>query len=676
MSARRFIFLFFAAVIGLHFLSTLILKDRAYHLPSLSQLRGNLGLSHSDVSLNTNYTPPILPHINDPPLVDSSDRANATFVLLCRNSDLEGAISSIQQMEDRFNRYHGYPWVLLNEEPFTQEFKERVAVLVNGPIHFGQIPHEHWFQPDWIDEDKAKAGRLSLMAQGSVPYRNMCRFNSGFFFHHELLKPYRYYWRVEPYVRYFCDVNYDPFKFMETNNKTYGFTISLVEWEQTIPTLWSTVKEFMAKHPQYVHPDNAMKFLSDDGGNSYNLCHFWSNFEIADLDFWRGEAYQKFFDFLDSKGGFYYEIGLHYIFSLTNENYGRATSIENLKKHVVGQQQPNVPPYKVPIPDEYYISKNITSPQGRKANAAIVMLARNGDLNGVIISMKQMEDRFNKKFNYPYVFLNEKPFDDNFKKRVTELTDSEVQFGLIPPEHWYQPPEIDEEKATKAREQMVKDRVIYGDSVPYRNMCRFNSGFFYRHELLKPFQYYWRVEPDVKFFCDLDYDPFLIMEDGNKMYGFTISLYEYEATIPTLWDAVKEFIEQNPDLVSEDNAMAFLSDDGGRTYNRCHFWSNFEIGNLDLWRGEAYSKFFDHLDKKGGFYYERWGDAPVHSIGAALFARKDQIHFFNDIGYRHEPFQHCPQGDAHKRGKCWCDSAQNFDYEWYSCLNRYDKLFE
>jgi hypothetical protein len=107
--------------------------------------------------------------------------------------------------------------------------------------------------------------------------------------------------------------------------------------------------------------------------------------------------------------------------------------------------------------------------------------------------------------------------------------------------------------------------------------------------------------------------------------------------------------------------MGFLSDDGGETYNRCHckplplylsgihslltsryvVWSNFEIGALDLWRGEAYSKFFDFLDEQGGFYYERWGDAPVHSIGAALFANKDQIHFFNDIGYRHEPFQVC-----------------------------------
>jgi hypothetical protein len=71
----------------------------------------------------------------------------------------------------------------------------------------------------------------------------------------------------------------------------------------------------------------------------------------------------------------------------------------------------------------------------------------------------------------------------------------------------------------------------------------------------------------------------------------------------------------------------------------CAVWSNFEIGALDLWRGPAYSKLFAHLDQQGGFYYERWGDAPVHSIGAALFARKDQIHFFKDIGYRHDPFQ-------------------------------------
>ncbi|KII88493.1 glycosyltransferase family 15 protein [Plicaturopsis crispa FD-325 SS-3] len=364
-------------------------------------------------------------------------------------------------------------------------------------------------------------------------------------------------------------------------------------------------------------------------------------------------------------------ISLHYILSISHEGYGRATSISRISEQL-GQVDL---PYKAPASSDHYPGTNATGTSGRRANAAIVMLARNSDVNGIVASMKQLEDRFNHKYNYPYVFLNEEPFSNAFKDRVSILTQAKIEFGLIPKEDWFQPPWIDEKKAEAARQDMQKNNVIYGGSVPYRNMCRFNSGFFYRHELLQKYQYYWRVEPDVKFFCDVDYDPFLVMQDGNKKYGFTVSLYEYEATIPTLWAAVKEFINANPTLLEKDNAMSFISDDGGDTYNRCHFWSNFEIGDLDLWRSEGYSKFFDFLDEKGGFYYERWGDAPVHSIGAALFAKKDQIHFFNDIGYRHEPFQHCPQGDVHKKGKCWCDPAQNFDREWYSCLNRYDKMF-
>ncbi|CAE6440725.1 unnamed protein product [Rhizoctonia solani] len=356
-------------------------------------------------------------------------------------------------------------------------------------------------------------------------------------------------------------------------------------------------------------------------------------------------------------------ISLHFLLSVTHEDYKNATSLNRIKSWSASG-----PPYKETIPSA---SANVTE----RVNAAFVVLARNGDLPGILESIKQMEDRFNKKYQYPYVFLNEEPFSDEFKKWTTEVVGSKTIYGQIPHDHWFQPDWIDEEKATKARLKMIEEKVIYGHSVPYRNMCRFNSGFFFRHELLKDYDYYWRIEPNVKFFCDLDYDPFKVMKDGKKVYGFTVSLYEYPATIPTLWDATKEFIKANPQYIPKDNAMGFLSDNNGETYNNCHFWSNFEIGDLNFWRGEAYMKYFEHLDSKGGFYYERWGDAPVHSIGAALFAHKDQIHFFNDIGYKHEPFMHCPQGEAHARGKCWCDAKQNFDYEWYSCLKKYDALF-
>jgi alpha 1,2-mannosyltransferase len=35
---------------------------------------------------------------------------------------------------------------------------------------------------------------------------------------------------------------------------------------------------------------------------------------------------------------------------------------------------------------------------------------------------------------------------------------------------------IDEDKAAEAREHMTRMKVIYAHSIPYRNMCRFNSG--------------------------------------------------------------------------------------------------------------------------------------------------------------------------------------------------------
>jgi len=362
-------------------------------------------------------------------------------------------------------------------------------------------------------------------------------------------------------------------------------------------------------------------------------------------------------------------ISLHYILTFSHESYGKATSISNWAE--TWRASPARPKENAFLGDEDRSPINGT----RRANAAFVILARNGDLRGVIESIKQNEDRFNKKYKYPYVFLNEEPFTEDFKRLTAQTVGSEVKYGLIPKEHWQQASWIDEKKASANREAAQAAGVIYGGSLPYRNMCRFNSGFFFRHPLLKDYRYYWRIEPSVKFFCDIDYDPFLFMQDNNKVYGFTLSLFEYENTIPTLWKSVKEFMKKNPELIAKDNLMNWLSDDNGETYSRCHFWSNFEIGDLNFWRSDAYMKFFDHLESDGGFYYERWGDAPVHSIGVGLFAPKDQVHFFKDIGYRHEPFQHCPQGTDHAKGKCWCDTNDNFDYEWYSCTKRFEQQF-
>jgi len=211
---------------------------------------------------------------------------------------------------------------------------------------------------------------------------------------------------------------------------------------------------------------------------------------------------------------------------------------------------------------------------GPRMNATFVTLARNSDLWEIARSIRQVEDRFNKKFHYDWVFLNDKPFDATFKKVTTSLVSGTTHYGEIPKEHWSFPEHIDQDKARKVREDMAQRKIIYGDSISYRHMCRFESGFFFRQPLMMNYEWYWRVEPSIELYCDVDYDVFKYMADNKKKYSFVLSLYEYVETIPTLWDSTKKFMKAHPEHIAADNSMGFLSDDGGETYNHCHMASH------------------------------------------------------------------------------------------------------
>ncbi|KAI9487022.1 MAG: nucleotide-diphospho-sugar transferase [Benjaminiella poitrasii] len=317
------------------------------------------------------------------------------------------------------------------------------------------------------------------------------------------------------------------------------------------------------------------------------------------------------------------------------------------------------------------------APPSNKVKAAFVILARNSDLQGIRQSIRQLEDRFNRHFNYPYVFLNEENFTNEFKQKTSDLTNAQTLYGKIESDMWGYPPHINQTKAAECRKEMQEKNIIYGGSESYRHMCRFQSGFFFRHPLLDDFEYYWRVEPNVQYFCDIDYDVFQMMKDNDFKYGWTLSLTEYMSTIPTLWSAAQEFMTNFPEYINrgEESLLPWLTDNNYADYNGCHFWSNFEIGSLDFFRSERYLKFFEHLDSKGGFFYERWGDAPVHSLAVAIMLKTSEVHFFNDIGYKHNPLTHCPIEPWAQR-KCWCDEKSNFDWTGWSCATRYRKIHE
>ncbi|GAA6034226.1 hypothetical protein JCM8097_003792 [Rhodosporidiobolus ruineniae] len=380
---------------------------------------------------------------------------------------------------------------------------------------------------------------------------------------------------------------------------------------------------------------------------------------------------------------------LHLVAKSASPRYSHHTSLDQAKVRLGLKDRPSEQWYKgrrvqpwetapspVRLAYEAEEGRDTTSVEEEKVKAAFVVLVRESDLYEILPSIQQVEDRFNHRYGYPWIFLNDGTFSDNFKRRTSEVASGETKYGLVPEEHWPKgfPAGLNETLAREKIDEMGKKPIPYGNSVPYRKMCRYQSGFFWRHPLLDDLEYYWRVEPSVKFYCDIPYDPFRLMKDQGKKYGFTVSLYEYRDTITTLWDTTKDFIKEHPEHLAEPNMMDWISNDGGESYNLCHFWSNFEIASLDLWRSEAYRAYFDYLDQSGGFFYERWGDAPVHSIAAALFLKPEEFHFFTDIGYFHNPFHHCPKPGFGERCACNPEHPDNFEFHGYSCTPRFKEV--
>jgi len=137
----------------------------------------------------------------------------------------------------------------------------------------------------------------------------------------------------------------DPFLKMIEHNKTYGFTIAVKELRETVPNIFRyasaykrmnnmTSKGLWEMFVDPIEPEEKKKkketpskdtlpeeiLRSDPNrntlppidpeameGESYNMCHFWSNFEIARLDWFRSKEYNDFFEMMDRSGGFWME---------------------------------------------------------------------------------------------------------------------------------------------------------------------------------------------------------------------------------------------------------------------------------------------------------------------------------------------------------------------------------
>lgn len=105
----------------------------------------------------------------------------------------------------------------------------------------------------------------------------------------------------------------------------------------------------------------------------------------------------------------------------------------------------------------------------------MLMLCRNSDLREVLETLESVENAFNKQFKYPYVMLNDVPFNKTFKKSVSKAV-RKVSFHTVSEDMWSYPEFIDKGKARAAMRELKAQDALYGGNESYHHMCRFYSG--------------------------------------------------------------------------------------------------------------------------------------------------------------------------------------------------------
>jgi len=334
-----------------------------------------------------------------------------------------------------------------------------------------------------------------------------------------------------------------------------------------------------------------------------------------------------------------------------------------------------------------------------RTNAVIFMLVAPDRIHQATIALLNVENRFNRRLQYPYVLFTASEEEDAMigedeRRKIEWITQGRAKFAILTKESWDVPDFYD-----KARVEASFHNI--GFSSGYRSMCRFYSGFFWKHPALAKYDWLWRLDTDIEFHCDIPYDPIERMIEANALYGF-VQVNEDQVWVqPSLATNVSEFLfnyyssHSSASDVSVHRAGSFPAvpqdvnhgfvwngkegidkalrgEAGSEEWTRSCMYNNFEISHRSLWESEIYTAFFEHLDKAGGFFYERWGDSPIHSFGVAMALRKDQAMQFRDLGYQHQGWEfECASLD-----RCSClqeGAATNFDdmgYRWFEASER------
>ena len=250
--------------------------------------------------------------LRDNYLKAGKDHSSNTDIFLFHNGDFDD--NDLVFLEDR---------LLLPID--GQEQQQQVGILRMVNLH----NTVYWSLPESLKHDHQESWKGSDIYP--IGYRHMCRWFGKAVWHffqdwnhhyqenpgsNDVCQPYRYIARLDEDSFLLSPIHYDIFDHMAAHNYLYGYRMCAYEVEETLPKMWFKKwrKSLIASSDNSTNNQpqrQALLQISMSNNNSTTesqsplLCGLYTNFFVADLEFFGTPEVIKFLREIDRRGLYY-----------------------------------------------------------------------------------------------------------------------------------------------------------------------------------------------------------------------------------------------------------------------------------------------------------------------------------------------------------------------------------
>lgn len=159
----------------------------------------------------------------------------------------------------------------------------------------------------------------------------------------------------------------------------------------------------------------------------------------------------------------------------------------------------------------------------------------------------------------------------------------------------------------------------------YRHMCHFFANDIFRRPELAGYDYYMRLDDDSFILSPLTFDAFARMRERRFRYAYRAVLKDRPHVCKGLGAVIARHFEAHAHVGFCKSPPPYRI-----------FYTNFEICDLAWFRGAAWQSYFAAVDRAGGIWKHRWGDAPIRYYGVMNCLSGESIWHLVELHYRHQ----------------------------------------